>query len=136
VWQSHSEDIIAATNGIEECALTNILLWISPMQVSRLIPILHVQDCVNQSFGPVYQQKHTLFTHAKALFTHSSDNSTHTIETRPYSQYEVFGPSSSGRNPRHITETEALLSLKHCVTKEWFPSYVTQEWGGWTTDFL
>ena len=117
VWQSHSEEIISATNGIEECALSNLLLWISPMQVSRLVPILHVQDCIDQSFGPVYHQKHTLFTHSKALFTHPSDNFTHSLETMPYSQYEAFGPSSSGRNPRHITETEALLSLKHRVTK-------------------
>ena len=117
IWQAHSEEVLAATNGIEECAFSNLLLWICPEQISRLVPILHKKDCLDQTFGPVHEQHNCLFTTGKVYFPINAHLFTHTFVMTPASEYEAFGLSTNGRNPRHITETEELLSLKHRVSK-------------------
>ena len=58
-----------------------------------------------------------MFTTGKVYFPLNAHNFTHTFDILPASQYDAFGPSTNGRNPRHITETEELLSLKYRVAK-------------------
>jgi len=117
IWKAHSAEVIAATSGLEECAFSNLLLWITPEQIVSLVPILHQKDCVDQKFGPVHEQLNCLFTTGRVYFPMDAHLFSHTFVSTPASEYEAFGPSSHGHNPRHVTETEALLSLKHRVSK-------------------
>ena len=105
IWQAHSLEVIAATNGIEECAFSNLLLWIWPEKFSRLVSILQEKDCLDQTFGPIHEQQNCMYTTGKVYFPINAHLFTHTFVMTPASKYEAFGPSTHARNPCHITET-------------------------------
>ena len=92
--------------GLSECAPANLLLWISPYAIEQIISVLHLDDVVNQVYGPVYNRVLTFFTTPNAIFDYPGGNVDHDLISVECHAYLAFGPSTRHPNPWNITETE------------------------------
>ena len=67
-WPVIPPDMKSSVNGLTEVALTNCVVWCSPKQVSAIVLVPHVWQCVNQTYGQMCGRSHTYFIRYKLLF--------------------------------------------------------------------
>ena len=106
IWSSYDARTMILSNGGSECALANLLVWISPFNIEQIITVLHLEDVVNQVYGPVCNRVLTFFTTSNSIFDYPGGNDNHELITVKCHDYFAFGPSIRHTNPWNITETE------------------------------
>ena len=114
-WQVVSTEILSETQGLMEVAHTNLLIWVEAWQVESLVAIFHVDDCMNQTFGPVSGQVGSCFTCSNCTF--SSDGEVPEIKYICSDLYEMFGPGTREINPQTVSETEREVEGKFALHK-------------------
>ena len=83
-----------SSNGLSECAPANLLVWISPFNIKQIITVLHLEDVVNQVYGPVCNRVLTFFTTSNSIFDYPGGNGNHELITVECDDYFAFGPST------------------------------------------
>ena len=117
IWPSYDANTMLSTNGVSECSPANLLVWISPHQIKQIISVLHLDDVINQVFGPVCNRDLTYFTTANVIFEYPGGSDLHDRFAIECHDYFAFGRSTRDNKPWNITETERQTESKYRINR-------------------
>ena len=75
---------------LEEGALTNNLIWVTSLLIESIAFVVHLQDVVDQKFGPLSGRMDTLFVQYYAKYTNEK-GSLHALLVE---DFLIFGATS------------------------------------------
>lgn len=58
---------------MEEVAPTNLIIWVSSLQICSFVYFILQEDCVNQVWGPVYERMNTYSIRYYAIFEYEEE---------------------------------------------------------------
>ena len=112
-WPHLERELLKATTGLVQVAITNALVWCCASQIEDLVFFPHSEECKNHTFGPMNGRKNHYFVNVKAVL--EQDGSANFLHV-DLDEYRQLGHTST--NPGHATTyTERITQCLYTIIK-------------------
>ena len=113
-WPHTPAATLRSCAGLSEAAPTNCLIWVSIRQIQDIVFMPHVNQCIQQLFGPLCGRSKTFYVRHRVVF--EAESNTFQFVSLSIEDYGAFRFTSTSSFPFPSTYTERMFETLQKVT--------------------